>query len=344
MRHRKYTFKSVLFVLFLLTLISTLVTYFFVGNELFSSFPKYIDGIIYGFLVGLTFWLGNFRIGKFVGTKVNWKKDPKKANLISLFSFLLFGMVASVAVPYLFYGVFHKHNQHLAQVVVNNGFINLCVDFIFVSIYYSKYLVDYYAKSLQNEQELKRENLIAKYEALKNQVNPHFLFNSLNTLSGVVEQNPAKAVDFIKKLSDIYRYVLEQQDKELVNLDEEMKFVNDFFHLAQIRHGNALSMVVALTDRIIYLVPLGLQILVENAIKHNVISDDMPLRIEIGITEEYLYVKNNIQKKNVIRKNGTMGLENLKNRYTILSEKPVEIIETDSEFIVKLPIIENIRS
>ena len=343
MKRKKLTIQRVLLILLLLGVVSTIVTYFFVGNRLFTDFLNYAHGIVYGFLVGLTFWLGNFSLGRFTGRQLNWEKNPQRANTISMLSFILFGIVASVSVPLIYYGYFHRYQEHLLRTVVINGFINLAVDVIFVSFYYSKYLVHYYAASLKKEEELKRENLIAKYEALKNQVNPHFLFNSLNTLTGVVEQNPEKAVGFIKKLSDIYRYVLEQQDKELVSFDEEMKFVNDYFDLAQIRHGKALSMSVQFIDTNIYLAPLALQMLVENAIKHNVVSDDHPLLIEIGVAGKSIYVRNNIQKKNVMQKNGVMGLENLKNRYLYLSDKPVEVLESDTEFMVKLPVIENIQ-
>ena len=344
MRPRRFKARNVLIILPLLLVVSTVVTYFFVGNELFTSFPKYLEGIIYGFLVGLTFWLGNSFLGWYTGVRLNWRKNPQRANMITMLGFILFGIVASVMVPFVYYGVYHKYYEGLLRTVVVNGFINFAVDITFMVVFYSRYLAQFYAKSLQSEQDLKRENLIAKYEALKNQVNPHFLFNSLNTLTGVVEQNPKKAVGFIKKLSDIYRYVIEQQDKEVVTSGEEMKFVNDYYDLAQIRHGKALSLTIHLSDKVFFVAPLGLQMLVENAIKHNIVSDDKPLHIEIGFSGEYVYVKNNLQRKNVIKKDGTVGLQNLKNRYQYLSDIPVEIVESESEFMVKLPLIESVRS
>lgn len=344
MKIRSFSLRNVLIILPTLLVISTVITYFFVGNELFTSFPKYLDGIVYGFLVGLTFWIGNATLGWYTGSRLNWRRNPQRANMITMLSFILFGIVASVMVPFLYFGVYHKYYDHLLRTVVINGFINLAVDVTFMSIYYSRYLAHFYARSLQSEQELKRENLIAKYEALKNQVNPHFLFNSLNTLTGVVEQNPEKAVGFIKKLSDIYRYVIEQQDKELVTSEEEMKFVNNYYDLAQIRHGKALSLTVQLREKVFFVAPLGLQMLVENAIKHNVISDDRPLHIEIGFMDDYVYVKNNLQKKNIIKRDNMTGLENLRNRYQFISDRPVEIVESGTEFMVKLPLIESVRS
>ena len=218
----------------------------------------------------------------------------------------------------------------------------ISLDSILISIYYSSQLTDHWMKSVEKNEELKRENLLAKYEALKNQVNPHFLFNSLNTLSGVVEQKPELSTAFIKKLSDIYRYVLEQSDQEVVSINQEMKFVDDYIFLLKMRFGDALIFNVDLSpDSNIQIVPLGLQMLVENAIKHNIISDELPLKIDINIENEFIVVKNNSQQKNtVIFKNEPLGLENLKKRYAYLSGLSIEIISSKDEFVVKLPIIE----
>jgi LytS/YehU family sensor histidine kinase len=150
------------------------------------------------------------------------------------------------------------------------------------------------------------------------------------------------ATAFIKKLSDIYRYVLEKSDKEIVSFNDEMKFVEDYIFLSKMRFGEALIFNSGLpSNKTIHIVPLALQMLVENAIKHNVISDDMPLKIEIGIEDGFVLLKNNIQTKTTIAsEKKPQGLENLKKRYSYLSESSIEIIKSESEFIVKLPIIE----
>ena len=274
--------------------------------------------------------------------KLNWRKNLRRANLISLLSFIIFGIIASIAVPY-FHGKYLSpyHIEDLRRHVVFNSFINLSIHVIILSIYYSLYLVKYWEISIENEEELKRENLIAKYEALKSQVNPHFLFNSLNTLTGIVEQDSKKAVDYIKHLSNTYRYVLEQRDKELVTIEEELKFVDDYIFLAKLRHGEGLVYNVSIASRQKKIVPLGLQILIENCIKHNVIEDDLPLKIELFEEESYLVVKNNFQKKRTISKQEKIGLDNLSSRYTFLTSRPVLIEEEATQFVVKIPIIEN---
>jgi LytS/YehU family sensor histidine kinase len=220
--------------------------------------------------------------------------------------------------------------------------IGISLDMTFISIFYSTYLTKYWKKSIEANEELKRENLLAKYEALKNQVNPHFLFNSLNTLSGVVEQKPEMATEFIKKLSDIYRYVLEQNDKELVSIHAELKFVEDYIFLSQMRFGKGLIFNShIMKDQNFHVAPLAIQMLVENAIKHNIILDDMPLKIEMESENGFVIVRNNLQKKKtIISGKEPLGLENLIKRYAYLSGEPVEVIESDGKFIIKLPIIE----
>jgi LytS/YehU family sensor histidine kinase len=220
--------------------------------------------------------------------------------------------------------------------------IGISLDMTFISIFYSTYLTKYWKKSIEANEELKRENLLAKYEALKNQVNPHFLFNNLNTLSGMVEQKSELATNFIKKLSDIYRYVLEQNDKELVSINDELKFVDDYVFLTKMRFGEGLIFNSHITnDQNLQIAPLGLQMLVENAIKHNILSDDMPLKIEMEIENGFVIVRNNLQKKKTINSGKEpLGLENLIKRYAYLSDASVEVIEADGKFIVKLPVIE----
>lgn len=322
---------------------SSLITYLFHRERTFSSFAFYIKYASFGFALGFTFWLGHVAIGKYIVQKLDWTKNLKKANIISLLSYIVFGIIVSIFVPYFFsHVVWGMSGRDLFTDVSVKALMLTALDMIFVSVYYTTYLTRYWKKSIEVNEELKRENLLAKYEALKKQVNPHFLFNSLNTLSGVVEQKPELGTSFIKKLSDIYRYVLEQSDKELVAINDELKFVDDYIFLSKMRFGDALVFTSALPSNAdLQMVPLGLQMLVENAIKHNIISDDKPLSIEIELEENFIVVSNNIQKKKtIVADKKPQGLENLKKRFAYLTEKSIQIIESESEFIVKLPLIE----
>ena len=321
---------------------STIIAMFFQGTYLFSSFQYYIKYASFGMSIGFTFWAGHYTIGKII-QKLNWTKNLKRANFISLLMYILFGLIVCPLLPYVYDRFWWNVSKDaIVMDVLVKGLMMFSMDMIAISMFYSTYLTKYWKESIEKNEELKRENLLAKFETLKNQVNPHFLFNSLNTLSGVVEQKPESAPDFIKKLSDIYRYVLEQKDKELASLQDEMKFVEDYLFLSKMRFGNALQFSSNLSAKnTIQVVPLGLQMLVENAIKHNIITNNKPLKIEINIDEHHIIVKNNIQRKNtIIAKKEALGLKNLKNRYEYLSNSSIEVINSDQEFIVKLPIIQ----
>ena len=194
-----------------------------------------------------------------------------------------------------------------------------------------------------NQEKLKNENLYSRYETLKNQVNPHFLFNSLNALSNLVYEDQDLAAKFIKKLSEVYRYVLEQKDKEVVELSSEMEFVKNFVFLQKIRFGENLKVGWdAVNGSVAFVAPLSVQMLVENAIKHNTITEEQPLSVNLHLDEDnYLVVENNLQPKNIGREDSSqLGLENIKARYAYLTNRPVEVDVSDHSFVVKLPILE----
>lgn len=334
--------RNFLIGLAVIFLIPTIFNILFDNDELFQSFRHYMKEISFGTTIGACFWFGNWAIGHTTGVKLSWRKNPAKANLIAMLLFITWGLLVSLTLPYIYAKyVWEVPAERLVSSVVGNAFVCISIDIIIISIFYSNYLVHYWGESIKNEEELKRENLIARYEALKNQVNPHFLFNTLNTLTGVVEQNPEKASEFIRKLSDIYRYVLEQKDRETITLKEELKFVDDYVYLSKIRYGNGLVVEKDIANTDLFIVPLGLQMLIENAIKHNIISDDKPLFIEIGSNDEYIYVKNTLQRKSSVEITNQVGLENLVKRYEYLSDKEVEIVETEIQFEVSIPLLKN---
>ena len=318
------------------------VGYLFKGPKIFSSFSYYINYTSIGYAYGIAFGLGNWSIGRYT-KKFDWAKNPKRTNLINFFIYIGYGIIMSIMIPFtvdrFLWGM---SGIEVFYDVSAKAFITIVADLIIFYLYYSTFIANNWIKSIEKNEELKRENLLAKYEALKNQVNPHFLFNNLNTLSGMIEQKCELATDFIKKLSDIYRYVLEQNDKELVSINDELKFVEDYIFLSKMRFGEGLIFNSHIkNDQNLQVIPIGLQMLVENAIKHNIISDDMPLKIEMENEDGFIMVKNNLQKKKTINSGKEpLGLENLKKRYAYLSGSSVEVIESDGKFIVKLPIIE----
>lgn len=181
----------------------------------------------------------------------------------------------------------------------------------------------------------------ASFETLKNQLDPHFLFNSLNVLSSLIEENPVKAQEFTVALSKIYRYVLDQKDKNLISVEEELNFANLYISLLKMRFEDAISVNFLVNEetKSYKIVPLSLQLLLENAIKHNIISDKKPLLIEIYQEENYLVIQNSLQKKQTFEKSSGIGLKNIVQRYQLLSNINVEIVETFNHYKVKLPLI-----
>ncbi|MEO0331501.1 MAG: histidine kinase, partial [Bacteroidota bacterium] len=181
----------------------------------------------------------------------------------------------------------------------------------------------------------------AQLSALKDQLNPHFLFNSLNTLSSLIDLKNEKAITYLEQLADVYRYVLEHQDKHLVSLEQELTFAQAYIALNKTRFRNDLTYSVTLrhTTPDTQLPPYALQLLLENAIKHNAIAPDKPLKITVADTPDYLVVSNNKQPKLVVASSIGMGLDNLRHRSELATGRPIQIIETDNEFTVQVPFV-----
>lgn len=203
----------------------------------------------------------------------------------------------------------------------------------------------YFYKAYQ-ENKLKEQKIIAgtasaKFESLKNQLDPHFLFNSLNVLSSLIEENPENAQKFTTSLSKIYRYVLEQRDKELVSVAEELQFAKTYMNLLKMRFENSITFELPedFGNEDSKVVPLSLQLVLENCIKHNIVSESKPLHIKISIEENQLTIKNNLQKKEVLQDRKGVGLQNIVNRYAILTKRNVLVEENENYFKVFLPIL-----
>lgn len=192
---------------------------------------------------------------------------------------------------------------------------------------------------LQREAQLKRERVESQFEALKSQINPHFLFNSFNTLITIIEENPRVAVEYVEHLSDFYRSIIVYRERDFISLQEEMELVNSFSFLLQKRYETGYRLVSRLNGIEGKIMPLALQLLVENAVKHNVISASKPLTVEIfSENDGYITVRNNIQKKIKPEPSTHFGLQSLINRYQLLGEKPVLVEDNVAFFTVKVPI------
>lgn len=202
----------------------------------------------------------------------------------------------------------------------------------------------FYKKSQENkvkEQKIIAGTASAKFESLKNQIDPHFLFNSLNVLSSLIEENPDNAQRFTSSLSKVYRYVLEQKDKELVSVEEELSFAKTYMNLLKMRFEN--SVFYELPEQLSNLegkvVPLSLQLLLENTVKHNIASESKPLHIRIYEKGDYLVIENDYQKKEVLQDRKGVGLQNIVDRYSIITNRKVKVEQTEEYFRVAIPML-----
>jgi len=219
--------------------------------------------------------------------------------------------------------------------------VSILITFFVTLSFYAFHFYKAYQENKVKEQKIIAGTANAKFESLKNQIDPHFLFNSLNVLSSLIEENPENAQRFTTSLSKIYRYVLEQKDKELVPVSEELAFAKTYMNLLKMRFENSISFELPehYENTEAKVVPLSLQLLLENCIKHNIVSEQKPLHIKIFVKDNYLVVQNDLQKKEVLQDRRGVGLQNIVSRYGILTQRNVLIEETATVFAVHLPIL-----
>ncbi|TAE22189.1 MAG: histidine kinase [Candidatus Kapaibacterium sp.] len=202
-------------------------------------------------------------------------------------------------------------------------------------------LFERWKEQTQETEELKRVSLEAQNEALKQQIDPHFLFNSLNTLTALIEEEPRLATKFVKELSNVYRYVLQSKDTSLIPLDDELTFIRAYLYLHELRFGDNLrvSIDTAEASENLGLPPLALQLCVENAVKHNIISKRQPLSLRIHATGNSITVSNALQIKRTPLTSTNLGLQNIRHRYSLLTSIPVEVQQSEHTFSVTLPLL-----
>ncbi|TDI70593.1 MAG: histidine kinase [Bacteroidetes bacterium] len=215
--------------------------------------------------------------------------------------------------------------------------ISIVVTFIFYLVYYYRFTQERKVK----EQKILAGTASAQFDALKNQLDPHFLFNSLNVLTSLIEENTEAATRFTIALSKVYRYVLEQKNKELVTIEEELKFARIYMSLIKMRFEDSIVFTTPehISNPEAKVVPLSLQLLLENAVKHNQVTPSRKLHISIQEKDGNLIIKNNVQPKNVVKGSSGVGLQNIRKRYHLLTDRPVAIQQNEKEFVVSIPLL-----
>ena len=292
----------------------------------------------YTMLYGLSLYFANAVLFMYLDTVFEVERFTKRRIIIGF----LGSFVISVFIIFLLRIVEEESFEVFMQKeTLANYLVTIIITFFVTLAFHAFFFYKAFQENKVKEQKIIAGTASAKFESLKNQIDPHFLFNSLNVLSALIEESPERAQRFTISLSKVYRYVLEQKDKDLVPINEELAFAKAYMHLLQMRFENSLTYEVFTekTHPEAKVVPLSLQLLLENAVKHNVISEQKPLHISIYLEEDQLVVQNNFQKKAVLQDGQGVGILNIINRYQIISNRKVVIEQNEQTFTVKLPIL-----
>ncbi|OYX28838.1 MAG: histidine kinase [Flavobacteriales bacterium 32-35-8] len=319
-----------------------------IGNLLFHGFQYeslnegLVDFLIfqlYAFLLGFS----NMYFFNYL-EKLAWKKtDRIKRIVIGVIGSTLITLIGLFLLRAMKAVVFN--GESFFEFVAGERFkyyqFGLWMTLTIVSIFHIVYFYNRYQQNKIKEQKVIAGTASAKFDALKNQLDPHFLFNSLNVLTSLIEENPENAQKFTTSLSKVYRYVLEQKDKELVLVDEELEFAKTYMSLLKMRFED--SIIFEMPDKSSNpeskVVPLSLQLLLENAVKHNMVTSNKPLHIKIYEDGNYLVVENNLQLKDIVKKSSGLGLNNIMQRYDLLTNKKININKEATRFAVAIPML-----
>ncbi|MEK6477735.1 histidine kinase [Catalinimonas sp. 4WD22] len=305
-----------------------------------TSWQAVLREFLVSFSFTFTLWEGNRTIVMKMRKLYPYNEQTTRRLMIQIPIGIGYTFAVTLLIAYFFaqfdIAVCHPGEWHLMALS------NLIPTVFILSIYEGAYFFEEWKKNFQRSESLAKENIRSQFEVLKSQVDPHFLFNSLNTLSALIDPQNKDAQHYLEQLSDVYRYVLLSKQKETVSLREELEFVHAYIYLNKTRYRDNLLVQNDIPEESMEqrVAPLSLQILVENALKHNIISKDKPLTLSIAVDRHgYVVVENNIQKKNILEKSTKTGLENIVNRYALLTVKQVEISSTADLFSVRLPLI-----
>jgi sensor histidine kinase YesM len=322
----------------LISVVGSLVITYFTCQSCHTNFERYLWVTFFSSLLWISLWIGNEVLSLYISTKIPWVEFPVKRLIVGVLSTVSF----TVTMVWCIVWVWEKAMKFSFGGSSGIIFSSLIITFIISLFLQGRGFLLSWKNAAVDAEAAKKESIKAQYESLKSQVNPHFLFNSLNALTNLVYEDQDKAAKFIKQLSDVYRYVLDTRDREMVSLEEELRFLNAYLFLQQIRFGEKLQVKIDLNGLASQVAPLAFQMLIENAIKHNEISQDNPLIIHLYSREDYLVVENNFQKKSVVKEDSPgIGLDNIRKRYAFLSDRPIEVTQTGKLFSVKLPVLKN---
>lgn len=332
----------------ILALIGNAIVYFIMGYHVISL-PVLLKNSFFSLIGGWPMLKSISWLEKYLDKRVPWLSLPLKRLIYQTLGMILlcaFFILLAMGITFIWHKTLEEVNIQLFLKEVGQS-LKIAFSFLIIASLAANSVLFFkkWKEAAVEQERLKHEHTALQYETLKSQVNPHFLFNSLNALIQLIHTDADKAEAYVKKLSELYRYVLDQKDKETVSLKKELQAVEDYIFLLKIKYGDNLN--VIFPDELpagTRIVPLSLQMLVENAIKHNVIARMKPLEITIQLKDDYLIARNNINDKKDKENSTGIGLENISNRYHYLSHQPVVINNDKEYFEVRLPLLSLIKS
>lgn len=340
-KNNNITLQSVLVALLVSIAIGTI--FLWIGTQtLVIPLGKYLWNAGYSGVLGISLF-ANGIVFNFVEKRyINWIRSPQKSILIAILVHLVYSTIVILFINWIWFVVIRK--QTIMQ-FLEFGWIIIVGEYIILliisSIMYAKSFFRDYRNEVIESERLKQEAISLQYQVMQNQVNPHFLFNALNSLGSLIDIDQEKAKKFIRELSLFYRELLNFKDKELVTLSDEIYFVQKYIYLQKIRFGNNFDVQILINDKLKgEVIPMSIQMMVENAVKHNIISKEHPLKVIIGnLNDTEIFVENNLQQKAKIESSNKIGLKNLHERYKFLTNKEMKIEVSEQNFRVIFPIV-----
>jgi len=307
----------------------------------FRRDPFFDDVFVTIIITAVIIFEGNLRIDNGLGKKYPWATMPKKRIIVQFLLslgytiFLLYTLM--FVIHFMKSGKYELINPKMGQVLIPATFVTIAA--IAIDIGYQFFKA--WKQGLIEVEKYKTESANAQLLNLKNQLNPHFLFNNLSVLTSLVYKDQDKAVDFINELSKVYRYVLDNKNAELVRLREELDFLEHYIYLLKIRFGDSIEFLINIdkNTREGYLPPMCLQMLVENTIQHNETSQANHLKVLIYTEKNHLIIENAIQPRSDKPESSQTGLKNIASRYAFFTDEKTDVIRTDKMFKVVLPLI-----
>lgn len=328
-----------------ISLVTSMVFFFGFTEE--KTLENFMLTVVVCFMYSFILATGNQLINDYLNKRFPWSEATTQRAVISIISILVANTIMVYFCNYMNFVVFQKAATTEEYFSGKYGFVNwftINIALLISAFLHAKGFMEELKKTSKKEvveQKLIAKSANAQFESLKNQLDPHFLFNSLNVLSSLIDENPKQAQKFTASMSKIYRYVLEQKDKELVTVEDELEFAKTYCNLLKTRFEDSVDFVfdVRKEDYRRFVVPLSLQLLLENCIKHNFATSAKPLVIKIFSENDILCIENNLQVREQIKESSGIGLTNIVQRYSLLTKKNVFIEKSEDYFKVKLPVL-----